>query len=365
MKPHEISSARLVSQHIMGTKFKTCRDLVNWMGAMQAQDYEMAKWALGIRLPGSGEEEIEIAIGRGDIIRTHVLRPTWHFASAEDARWMIRLTAPHIHAGMKSRHKQLEITGTVLKKSNRIIEKVLALKKYASRDELVAGFEKAGLPNTDNRAAHLLICAELDMLICSGPSHGKKQTYALFDERVPETQLISRSDALARLATKYFSSHGPATLKDFTWWSGLPAADARQGLESVKSGLDNEKLDDETYWFGGSLSVPAKNTFPVLLLPGYDEIIISYKDRSAVIPNGKFRQAISSNGIFWPVVLIDGKAAGTWKRTLKKDKLIITLDMFVGSHKLSGKTIKKQIEKSAGSYGHFFGLKTELIINTK
>ena len=185
------------------------------------------------------------------------------------------------------------------------------------------------------------------------------------DERVPVSPILKREEALARLALKYFSSHGPATLKDFSWWSGLPAADARKSLESVKSGLGNEKFGDETYWFNGSLTVPAKNTFPVLLLPGYDEIIISYKDRSAVIPDGKYGKAISSNGIFRPVILDNGIAAGTWNRAIKNEKLTITLDMFVGSHKLSGKTIKKQIEKSAGSYGNFLGLKTELIINKK
>ncbi|HLF33438.1 MAG TPA: winged helix DNA-binding domain-containing protein [Cyclobacteriaceae bacterium] len=365
MKPDNISIYRIINQHILGNRLKTVKEIARWMGAMQAQDYEMVKWALGIRLPGSGEQDIEIAIRRGDIIRTHVLRPTWHIVSAEDARWMIRLTAPHIHAGMKSRHKQLEITGAVLTKSNRIIEKILASGEYASRDELVAGFEKAGLPNTDNRAAHLLVCAELDMLICSGPSHGKKATYALFDKRVPESKPLLREEALAKLAGRYFSSHGPATLKDFTWWSGLPATDARQGLESAKSGLYSEKSGDETYWFKGSLTAPLKKSFPALLLPGYDEFIISYKDRSAVIPTEKFRQAISSNGIFWPVILVDGKAAGMWKRAIKNEKLIITLDLFSGNHQLSGKTIKKQFEKSAGSYGNFLRLETELIIIAK
>ncbi len=351
------------NQHILGKKFKSVIEITKWMGALQAQDYEMAKWALGIRLPGVTGKEVEEVLNRGDIIRTHVLRPTWHFVSAEDARWMIMLTAPHIRSATGTRHKLLGLNETILKKSKSVIERILSGKKYASRNELVAGFEKARMPNKDNRAAHLLLCAELDMLICSGPVIGNKQTYALFDERVPVSTVLQREEALGRLASKYFSSHGPATLKDFSWWSGLRAADARLGLESVKSGLNHEKLVNETYWFRGSLTGPAGKAFPALLLPGYDEIIISYKDRGAMIPDGKYGEAISSNGIFRPVILDNGITAGTWSRASINETTTITLDFFPGPNKHTDKTIIKQLENSAISYGKFLGLKTKVFVN--
>ena len=206
MKLSDVANIRLTNQHVAATKFKKAKDIVHWMGAMQAQDYAMAKWAVGVRLPDSTDTVIESAIDKGEIIRTHVLRPTWHFVSSGDIYWMLALTAPHIKASLKSRHKELELTETIISKSHTIIEKALAGGKHATREELITKFEKADIATDNNRASHIFLRAELDGIICSGATKNKKQTYALLEERVPKTKSLNRDEALTALAEKYFSS---------------------------------------------------------------------------------------------------------------------------------------------------------------
>ena len=204
--------------------------------------------------PGSTLDTVESAINKGDIIRTHLLRPTLHFVSSDDIYWMLELTAPQIRSSMKSRSKELGLTKAVLNKSNTIIEKSLSDRKYTTREELKKEFEKAKISTKDNRLSHLLLNAELDGLICSGIIKGNKQTYALLSERVPKKNTLTKEESLAKLANIYFSSHSPASLKDFIWWSGLLAKDAKIALDSVKSNFISESFNSETYWLPNSFS---------------------------------------------------------------------------------------------------------------
>jgi hypothetical protein len=357
MKLTDIPSIRLQNQQIATTKFKNPKELVHWMGAMQAQDYNMVKWAVGIRLPGSTNKTIESAIDKGEIIRTHLMRPTWHLIAAEDIYWMLELTAPQILSSSRSRHKELELTDGVIKKSNALIEKALTKEENLTREEMVTEFKKAKISTGDNRAAHLLMLAELTGLICSGATKGNKQTYALLAKRVPEKKSMTRKEALTLLAKKYFFSHAPATLKDFVWWSGLPVADAKYGLESNKSLLISETTRTETYWFPASFSIPESIKESVHLLPAYDEFIISYKNRDAVLDGTDHKKAVSNNGIFRPVILINGKASGIWKRTINKDSVIIETEFFRSHTKKEISTI----EKASGTYGNFLEKKPEII----
>ena len=233
MKLADIAKIRLINQQIAGTKFKSIKDMVGWMGAMQAQDYAMAKWAVGVRLPNLTDQAVENAINNGEIIRTHLLRPTWHLVSADDIYWALELTAPRIMDSLKSRHTELGLSETILTKSNTIMEKALMGGKHLTREELMDELEKAKIPTDDNRLSHLLLWAELNGIVCSGAIKGGKQTHALLEERVSKTKSMTKEEALANLAKKYFTSHGPAALQDFAWWSGLSVGDAKSALEMV------------------------------------------------------------------------------------------------------------------------------------
>ena len=345
----DIANLRLISQQIAGTTFKTPKDMVAWMGAMQAQDYAMAKWAVGIRLANSTEQVIETALNNAEIIRSHLLRPTLHLVSADDIYWMLELSAPQIIASLKSRHKELELSETVFTKSNLIIERALSDGKHLIRGELIAELRKAGITTDDNRAYHMIVRAELDGIVCSGARRSGVQTYALLAERVPKTKRLTKEEALASLARKYFSSHGPATLADFVWWSGLSTSDAQRALEMVQSDLVSEAIDSQTYWFSNIASIPKTDGDRAYLLPAYDEFIISYRDRSASLISENFKKAVSSNGVFRPVIVVNGQVTGIWKRTIKKDKVIVETEFFKQPHK----TRMSLIDKAVVPYGQF------------
>jgi hypothetical protein len=352
----DIAKIRLISQHIAASKFEAAKDLVDSMGAMQAQDFAMAQWAMGIRLPGATARAVEAAINSGEIIRTHLLRPTWQVVSANNLRWMLELTAPHIKASQKSRRQELGLSEALITKSNALIENALRDGKHLTREALVAELGKAKIATDSNRAYHLLVRAELDGIVCSGATQDKKPTYALLEERIPKTKPLTKEEALAALAKKYFTSRCPATLQDFAWWSGLPASEARHALEMVKPDFISETIDAQTYWFPNSFSFPKAGKESVYLLPAFDELLISYTDRRASLPLEDHNKAVSDNGIFRPIIVINGQVAGLWKRTFKKDAVIMETELF----KEPGKTTRSLIEKAAVQFGRFLGKKTEI-----
>lgn len=357
MTPKEISNLRLNNQQLINSKFKTAKDVVSYMGAMQAQDFEMVKWAVGIRFPNSRIQMIESAINKGEVIRTHLMRPTWHLVSVNDVYWLLELTASKIKSSMKSRDRQLELSEAIYKKSNRILEKALLGRKCLTREEIKTKFEKNKIDTDNNRLWHILINAELDKIICSGPIKKNKQTYALLDERVSNKRNFTRDEALAELATRYFTSHCPATIKDFSWWSGLSVKDANNSLEMVKSNFISETINSKIYWFTNSISKAKNVEDTVHLLPAYDEFLISYKDRSAALPQRLNNKAVSSNGIFYPTLLLNGQIIGLWKRTTTKDKVVISINPF----KQNNKKTNVFISEAADRFHHFLGKQIEII----
>ena len=359
MELTEIGNIRLHNQKVTGTTFTTAQEIVSWLGAMQAQDYNMAKWAVGVRLPNPTDQQIETALDKGEIIRTHVLRPTWHFVSANDVYWMLALSAPQIKTQLNSRHKQLELTESIITKSNNILEKALANHNYLTREELVAELHKSGIATDNNRASHLFLRAELDAIICSGPTKNKKQTYALLPEWVPHKQTLTREEALAKLAHIYFTSHGPATLQDFNWWSGLSITDARKALELVKSSLISETVNSVTYWFSATSANYVRKIDNAYLLPAFDEFIISYKDRTASLLLGDHKKAISENGLFRPVIIINVKVIGLWKRIINPAKVLIETEFF---YPLTDSTLS-HILKETEKFGKFLGKPVEILFN--
>ncbi|MDE3056958.1 MAG: AlkZ family DNA glycosylase [Bacteroidota bacterium] len=333
-------------------KFKSVKELVAWMGAMQAQDYPMAKWAVGARLPHSTDTMIEAALNRGEILRTHVMRPTWHFVSADDIYWMLELTAPQIRASMKFREKWLGLTSAIVAKSNRVIEKALNPDRHLTREELITELNRAKIRTDEYRSGHLLMRAELDGLICSGRTNGKKQTYALLEQRAPKKETPSREESLKKIAQKYFSSHAPATIEDFSWWSGLSVTDTKNALEMVKSKFISETINGNTFWLSNSFPIP-QNKSSLFLLPAYDEFLISYADRSASIAAKHQTVSVSSNGIFRPPIVIDGRVTGLWKRALEKEKLTIETTLF----RAHSKKEQQSIQHAAEALGKFWGMK--------
>lgn len=356
MNAKDITTLRLINQQLAGTLLKTAKELVGWMGAMQAQDYNQAKWALGVRLPHLTEDQIESDFNQGEILRTHLMRPTWHFVSAEDIYWMLELTAPQIKSVLNSRHRELGLTERLVSKSHEVLVDALSGNKSMTREELLNELKKENIPTDLQSASHFMLRAEIDGIICSGVMKGKKQTYALLTERVPVRNTLSKEEALAKLAKSYFSSHGPATLPDFVWWSGLSVADARRGLEINKPGLNSATIGSETYWFVDPDHPVKALPDSVHLLPAFDEFLISYKNRSAVITIEDHKKAISDNGIFRPVVLVNGQISGLWKRTFKRETAFIETEYFRPHNKKE----EYLMAKAADLFGHFSGKKAEI-----
>jgi hypothetical protein len=352
----EISCSRLINQQIPAIKCATVKDLVSYMCAMQAQDYSMAKWAIGVRLSGSTESMVENSIRDGQIIRTHVLRPTWHFISADDIHWMHQLTAPGILNRLKSRHYELELTAAILKKSFTLMEKALRGGIHRTREEMAGLLIRAGIATDNNRMSHLLLRAELEGILCSGATRGNKTTYALLSERILKTNTLHKDEALSLLAQKYFISRFPATLQDFVWWSGISVTEAKRALEMNRSCLFSEKIGEQTYFRHESSSTLVSRSKSLFLLPAFDELLLSYKDRSAILPPGKTNIAISSNGIFRPVIVVNGRVIGTWKRSINKNTVGIETNFF----RSPDKTVRDRTDKAADRYGQYLNKRVEI-----
>jgi len=361
MSISNISNARLVSQHITNNKFKTIKDLVSHMGAMQAQDYNMAKWAIGVRLPGITEKIIEESFNKGDILRTHVLRPTWHFVSVDDIYWMLELTGPKIKNSLKSRSNELGITPAFLNKSYAVLEKILSNYKHLTRAEIVAALKKSKINVNSSQIYHLMLNAELDAVACSGTMKGKNQTYSLLSERVTKKKKLKKDEALAELAKRYFSSHGHATLQDFAWWSSFSATETKRALEVLKSDIVCKKINSKDYWFLKSSSFLDSTTKKesVYLLPAYDEFLVSYKDRTASISSYEHQLAVSTNGVFRPIIVVNGQVIGRWQRIVKKNHIVVGINLF----KSVDKKIKQLIQERAMEYGSFCDREVKILWN--
>jgi hypothetical protein len=346
----------LINQQIVSRTFKSTGDIANNMGALQAQDFPMSMWALGTRLNNATIADITAAFNRGEILRTHLLRPTLHLVSPENIRWLLKLTAPRIKSGLRTRHNELELSDKVLKKCYKIFRESLKDANHLTREELFNVLAGKGIIMDSHRVYHIIVSAELESLICSGVVKGGKQTYALMDERVPEAANLSKEEALGRLAGLYFSSRGPATVMDFKWWSGLSLTEAKNGLELAKSRLIGEHFGSEVYWLPDNMSGVSSTADSVFLLPAFDEFLISYTDRSASLPAEHFKRAVSFNGIFHPVIVRNGKVIGLWKRTIKKGSVTIETEFF----ETVTKTVKNQIKIQAGMFGRFLGKESEV-----
>ena len=356
MTSFDIAHQRLLNQHIAGAPFEKPGDVVQWLGAVQAQDYASAKWALGLRLQGATDAAIDQALADGTILRTHVMRPTWHFVTPADIRWLLALTAPRIKALSAYYCRRLGLDDATFTRSNAALAKALQGGKQLTRLELVPILQQAGITTENLGFVYIIMRAELDGLVCSGARKSKQFTYALLDERVPQVKTLEREEALAEFARRYFTSHGPATLQDFVWWSGLSVADARAALAMVTSQLIHEVIDNQTYWFATSAPPvpPAKDlSQTAYLLPYFDEYTVGYTDRSAVFdPSHTHKLDSRDNNLLSNTIVLGGQVIGTWKRTIKKDAVIITPNLFTPL----SKDETRAFATVANRYGAFLGL---------
>jgi hypothetical protein len=356
----DIVQTRLRNQHLARQSYDDPARLVEWLGAVQAQDYPAAKWAVGQRVRGSTDASIEQAVADGSILRTHVLRPTWHFVPAADIRWMLALTAPRIKAAGAHWHRRLGLDGAFVARSYDALARALEGGKHMTRPQLAAALERAGIATKQDdlvRYGFIFMQAELDAVLCSGPTVGKQTTYALLEERAPKTAPLERDEALARLAGRYFASHGPATLHDFVWWSGLTVADARAGLEMARPQLAHEDIEGRTYWFSEGRPAAEGASQEAYLLPNYDEYIVGYTNRNDIFDSAHVEKLDSrGNVLFNHTIVIDGRIAGTWKRALKKDTVVIEASPFAPL----GERESRALAAAAERYAAFMGVQLRM-----
>jgi Winged helix DNA-binding domain len=313
----DIAAQRLQSQRLTGEPFASAVDAVRWLGAVQSQDYGGAKWALGQRTRGATDAELDRLCDEGAILRTHVLRPTWHFVLPEDIRWLLELTGPRVRLGLAARYRRLEIDDRVATRAQTAITRALAGGRHLTRPQLGEVLSASGISPDGQRLPHLIMGAELDGLIASGSRRGKLATYALLDERAPKATAFDRAEAVAELARRYFSSHGPAQIQDFVWWSGLTVADARSGIALAGAALGHLVIEGRDYWCDAAADAPGPAAGVAHLLPNFDEYTVAYRDRAATVYEGaSFEPALFSFGsVLANVVTIGGRVRGAWRRT--------------------------------------------------
>jgi hypothetical protein len=342
----DIVRIRLENQQLSKSSFDDASNLICWFGAVQSQDYPGAKWALGQRISRITDEHVEQAFTDGKFLRTHVLRPTWHFVHPEDIRWMLRLTGPRISRSMGSYNKILELNAEVFSKAQKVIAKCLEEKNSATRQEVKQALATQGIQTNVQRLAHIVMQAELDGLIVSGPRRGKNFTYALLEERVPKAKDISMDEALAKLTLRYFTSHGPAQIRDFAWWSGLTQDHAKRGLEMNRASLTNERIGDKLYYFSPDTPNLPKIPNQIFLLPNYDEYTIAYRDRSDFYDaDHTFRLYAGWALPYAHAIMYKGVIIGMWKGTPTNNGLIIEPNFAEKPDDVVKKKLNEAIEK--------------------
>jgi hypothetical protein len=364
----DLAHRRMHNLRLSGPPLASVEDAVRWLGAVQSQDYGPAKWSIGLRVPGICDADIDKAFADAAILRTHVLRPTWHFVLPADIRWLLALTAPRVHALNAYYYRQLGLDPDIRRKCHALLAGVLTGGGQLTRKEIAAALAGTGVTGgawtsgrrtepeiaTDGfRLTYILMSAELDGVLCSGALRGKQHTYALLDERAPDAPGLARDDALAELTRRYFTSHGPATAKDFRWWSSLTAADVRDGLDAVGAHLTHEVVGGVSYWSAGSTPPPAVESPTVHLLQAYDEYIVgSSESRYVLDVSGAARINTRDRAVYNGVVILDSQVVGAWKRTVERGRVTITAALYASLDKAQ----TEALHDAADRHGRFLGL---------
>lgn len=290
---------------------------------MQSQEYLSAKWALALRAPGLTGDAIDEALAPGDILRTHILRPTWHFVTPDDIRWLLALTGPRIDALARPQYRQLDLNDESLSRMHDVIVDSLSEGAHLTRAEIGEHLARAGIEAASRKLGYIAYSAEVAGHICSGPMVGKQHTYALLADRAPELTDFDRDEALGKIASMYVRGHGPAQPRDLSWWSSLTLTDSRRAFDIA--GLRPLEIDDRTYWTDVE---PVTDTplADVFLLPPYDEYVSYF--REPIDPSRLVRELperVFTSGF----VYLDGQISGRWRRTIKSKAVDIDVELFV------------------------------------
>lgn len=334
----EIIQLRLFNHRLSANYFEKPGDVVAHFGAMQAQDYFMALWAVGLRMKEPDRSAIENLINSGEIIRTHVLRPTWHLVHNKDIRWMMELSAPHVKKAMQYVNKSVGLTDELFLKSWKIIEKISNTDSL-SKEDIISCLSEQKMVVNNLLATQIIIRAELEMLLCNGTEKG---SYTLFEKRVPSTAKISKTEAITKLAQLYFNSRGPATVKDFAWWSGLSMNDAKTGVAELGKQLESFTSNQIKYYYTGFNGFNLKQSINALL-PRYDEYTVSYSESRNIVLPVDLDYSIIGNGIFKPIILYNNEIAGTWEKGKKGP--LVSIQTFSENSKIPEINIKESIRK--------------------
>ncbi|HEX9533086.1 MAG TPA: winged helix DNA-binding domain-containing protein [bacterium] len=350
----DIARYRFSNQLIARQSVRTPADVVAWLGAMQAQDFLGAKWSVGLRAPGVSDATVEQALADRTIIRTWPMRGTLHFVTPDDVRWMLALLTPRVLSASKGRWQALELNDKIFAQSRKVFHQVLRGGKHLTRSEMYQALERAKIRTSGQRGYHLLWRNAQEGLICLGAPRGKQQTFVLLDEWVPAAKPLEREEALAKLVLRYFVSHGPATVKDFVWWSGLTAKDAQAGIEVNVSRLASEVVDAKTYWMARRMSALQSHSRVVQLLPGFDEYILGYTERDPILDPRHARRVYSGlNLLFNPTIVIDGRIQGTWRRVIRKETVDLSLHPFKRLNTAEAQGLRRATQR----YGEFLRLR--------
>jgi len=351
---------RLASQFLTAPGPEDAATVIKTLGAVQAQDYAAAKWGLALRARGATDASLERDFTEGRFLRTHVLRPTWHFVSPADIRWMLALTGPRVAAVMAIYNPRLGLTPRVLRRCNDVIARALEGGKCLTRQELAKQLARARVASVSGQClARIAMQAELDAVVCSGPRRGGQFTYALLDERVKPAAPLERDEALLTLALRYFRTRGPATPHDFAWWSGLTVGDARRAIAAAGAALSRVELDGVSYW----VAADAPRVRPVrsaLLLPNYDEYFIGFRDRTAIAERiGHAKLVTGGSALIGHVIVVDGQLGGAWSRKLVGDTASVTLRLLTRVTTAE----RRRILANAKRLGDFLGLRTAVSVS--
>lgn len=348
----DIATERMRNQRLDGPPLDTVTDVVRWFGGMQFQEYPVARWSIGQRAPGINEAAVDRALAEAQVVRTHVLRDTWHLVASDDLRWLMELTGPRIQQRNGTMYRRLELDAQLLSRTDELLRNALAEGQHLPRRAIAAHLAAHGVDANGMRLAYILMHAEVELVICSGALQGKQHTYALVDGRVPATRGMDRDEALAELVRRYFTSHGPATVKDLGWWSSLTGADIRHGLEVAGDALESRTFGGTTYWCGPAQ--PAREAPPrAHLLQGYDEYAIAYSEsRNVLAIDGHAGSVLGGDAMFTHAVLLDGQVIGHWRR--RTEGRALAIDMQLGRSLDTAAT--QAVDEAVQRYGVFVGL---------
>jgi hypothetical protein len=371
----ELLQRRLESQWIVpparstGASGPGIAEVARHLLALQAQDFGQAVWALGLRSPGATRAEVAAALDSAQVVRSWPMRGTLHFSTPDDLRWMLSLTATKTVTGVAARHRQLDLDDTVFARAGRIAAAELRGGGSFSRDEFFALLEADGIATKGQRGVHIIWWLAHDGLLCWGPTRGTQQALVLLDEWAPASRdpHPSRDESLAEFVLRYFDGHGPATLKDFCWWSKTTVTDAQRGLAGVRDRLVETEIDGVTYWMrdpadrdddgtsepADAHPSPRRQPPGVHALPGFDEYLLGYQDRSHALP-AEFADRIvpGNNGMFLPMIVSRGAIVGTWRRSVTAKKAQVTAEPFTP---LSGGE-QSGFAREVSRYGRFLGV---------